>query len=537
MKKLSFVSFLTTLLFTSCTSPNPTKLVVYIVSDQAAPFILDKYDHLFTGGFRWLIDNGIVFNDAHHNHGNTSTAPGHFALSTGVFPGNGGIVENEWYDRRLKRSYYAVEDTTVSNLSGKEIIGRSYRYIKDSSLSDWMKQSNVNAKVVSLSGKDRSAVLFGGSNPDLVLWYDKKGAYSTSTYYDESLPSWVEEFNTRLNVKSYMDSTWNLVKSLEVYGQNTRIDNFKGEKIVSKKKRATPTLPLILGDISLQSLLEGFYEYPQGDKSLFNLAYESIERLNLGEDNIPDLLFIGLSATDGVGHHFGPHSVEQLDNHLRLDSELMKMINYIENKVGSGNAIYVFSSDHGALELPESLKLKTIDAGRVSSQQEKKVFAQILNQIDLKIGPGKVVEYNNNFYFHNGLTDKEKKIASNTIKDLVFNIEGVRMALSPKEIMGLPKSKENTRLKNMIHPTRSPDIYVILKENWLWRSTPGTSHGSHYSYDSHIPLIFSKKGIKHSIQNKSVYSVDASPTIAKYLGLKYPKDIDGRALNLNFDNN
>ena len=395
----------------------------------------------------------------------------------------------------------------------------------------------LNAKVVSLSGKDRSAVLFGGSNPDLVLWYDKKGAYSTSTYYDESLPSWVQDFNTRLNVKSYMDSTWNLVKSLEVYEQNTRIDNFKGEKIVSKKKRATPTLPLILGDISLQSLLEGFYEYPQGDKSLFNLAYESIERLNLGEDNIPDLLFIGLSATDGVGHHFGPHSVEQLDNHLRLDIELMKMINYIENKVGSGNAIYVFSSDHGALELPESLKLKRIDAGRVSSQQEKKVFAQILNQIDLKIGPGKVVEYNNNFYFHNGLTDKEKKIASNTIKDLVFNIQGVRMALSPKEIMGLPKSKENTRLKNMIHPTRSPDIYVILKENWLWRSTPGTSHGSHYSYDSHIPLIFSKKGIKHSIQNKSVYSVDASPTIAKYLGLKYPKDIDGRALNLNFDNN
>ena len=102
-----------------------------------------------------------------------------------------------------------------------------------------------------------------------------------------------------------MDSTWNLVRSPEVYAQNTRIDNFKGEKIVSKKKGATPTLPLLLGDISMKSLLEGFYEYPQGAKSLFNLAYESIERLNLGEDNIPDLLFIGLSATDGVGHHFG----------------------------------------------------------------------------------------------------------------------------------------------------------------------------------------------------------------------------------------
>jgi predicted AlkP superfamily pyrophosphatase or phosphodiesterase len=535
MIKRLLLSVISTFFIITCDTQNSTKLVVFIVADQSSPFLLEKYDHLFTGGFRWLTDNGIVYNNAHHNHGNTSTGPGHFSLSTGVFTGNGGIVDNEWYDRKLKRSYYVVEDTTVFNLSGKDI-GRSYQNIQNTNLADWIGQSNPNSKVVSLSGKDRSAVLFGGSDPDLVLWYDKKGNYTTSTFYTESLPIWVQNFNAKLNVRGYKDSTWSLLKDSEIYEKNTRVDNFKGEKIVSKKPDATPTLPLLLGDMSTKKLLNDFYEYPHGDRSLIDLAIESISRLDLGSDYVPDLLFLGLSATDGVGHNFGPHSVEQLDNHLRLDNQLMRMINYIEDKVGDGNTMYVFSSDHGSMELPESLQLKRINAGRVSRKQEKKVFSQILSQIKLKIGAGKVVEYGNNFYFDQYLTDKEKEYASEVIKNLVFTIDGVSMALSPEEIMELPYTNENMRLKNMIHPNKSPDIYVILKENWLWTSKVGTSHGSHYSYDSHIPLIFSKKNIKSYKIDDAVFSVDASPSIAKYLGLIYPKNLDGSVLNLKFDN-
>jgi predicted AlkP superfamily pyrophosphatase or phosphodiesterase len=534
MIKHLLLSIISALFIIACDSQKPTKLVVFIVADQASPSILEKYDHLFNGGFRWLIDNGIIYNNAHHNHGNTSTGPGHFSLSTGVYTGNGGIVDNEWYDRQLNRSYYVVEDTTVVNLSGKDI-GRSYQNILNTNLADWINKSNPNSKVVSLSGKDRSAVLFGGSDADLVLWYDKKGNYNTSTSYAESLPMWVQNFNTKLNVRAYKDSTWSLLKDPEIYEQNTRVDNFEGEKIVSKKPDATPTLPLLLGDMSTKTLLNDFYEYPHADRSLIDLTIESISRLDLGSDYIPDLLFLGLSATDGVGHNFGPHSVEQLDNYLRLDNQLIRMINYIENKIGDGNTLYVFSSDHGSLELPESLKLKSINAGRVSRKQEKKVFSQILNQIELKIGSGKVVEYDNNFYFDENLTVKEKNDASEVIKNLAFSIDGVSKVLSPEEILKLPYSMENMRLKNMIHPTKSPDIYVILKENWLWTSKVGTSHGSHYSYDSHIPLIFSKNNIKSYKLDDVVFSVDASPSIAKYLGLKYPKDLDGSALNLKFD--
>jgi len=536
MIKRLLLSVISTFFIITCDTQNSTKLVVFIVADQSSPFLLEKYDHLFTGGFRWLIDNGIVYNNAHHNHGNTSTGPGHFSLSTGVFTGNGGIVNNEWYDRKLKRSYYVVEDTTVFNLSGKDI-GRSYQNIQNTNLADWIGQSNPNSKVVSLSGKDRSAVLFGGSDPDLVLWYDKKGNYNTSTYYTESLPMWVQNFNTKLNVTGYKDSTWSLLRDPEIYKKNTRVDNFQGEKIVSKKTDASPTLPLLLGDMSTKTLLNDFYEYPHADRSLIDLAIESISRLDLGSDSDLDLLFLGLSATDGVGHNFGPHSVEQLDNHLRLDNQLMRIINYIEDKVGYGNTMYVFSSDHGSLELPESLKLKKVSSGRVSRAQQKKVYSNILSEIENKIGSEKVVLYDNNFYFDDSLTNQEEEIASKVIKNLAITIDGVSMVLSPEDIMAHPNSKENIRLKNMIHLTKSPDIYVILKENWLWNSTTGTSHGSHYSYDSHIPLMFSKNGIQPYKIDNPAFSVDVSPSIAKYFGLKYPKDLDGKDLKLKFENN
>ena len=156
-----------------------------------------------------------------------------------------------------------------------------------------------------------------GKNPDLALWYDKDGGYTSSTYYLPAMPLWVSDFNKNLNVRSYKDSTWSLLKKQYIYKEYARADDFKGEKIVSKKNGAKSTLPLNFGEMPTRSLLNGFYEYPQGDRALVSLAIESISRLKLGSDNHTDILFLGLSATDGVGHHFGPNSVEQLDNYLR----------------------------------------------------------------------------------------------------------------------------------------------------------------------------------------------------------------------------
>ena len=533
-KKLMFL-FVASLTFFSCSKQGNPKLVVYIVSDQLTPSLLNKFDPLFTGGFRWLKDNGINYTNTFHNHGKTNTGPGHFTLSTGVYPGKGGIISNDWYVRDMKRSVNVVEDTSATNFSGKGI-GRSFKNISSSTLADWLKDTHPLSKVVSISGKDRGSILMGGRNPDLALWYDKVGGYTSSTYYLPALPVWVSDFNKNLNVPSYTDSIWSRLKEPRIYSKYARPDDFKGEKIVSKKKGAKPILPLNFGEMSPSSLLSGFYEYPQGDRALVNLAIKSISQLKLGKDNYPDILFLGLSATDGVGHHFGPNSVEQLDNYLRSDKNLMLLIDYITDEIGLDDVVFILTGDHGVMALPEYLQSKKISSGRISSSQRKKVYSEILNQINQVSGIDKVIQYGNAFYFNKDLSKEEREIATKIIKKAVPSIEGVSEALSVEDVLNLSPNRLNNRLKNMIHPQKGPDVYVLLKENWLWKRSYGSSHGSHYDYDSHVPLIISKNNISKDYINSTVHTVDIPITIANILDLNYPKNVDGKPLYLQFEN-
>ena len=532
INKIIFISITSIALF-SCSKSSKPKLVVYIVSDQLTPDLLNKYDSLFTGGFRWLKDNGIDYTNTFHNHGKTNTGPGYYTLSTSLYPGKGGIISNDWYDRDIKKAVNVVEDTSAVNFSGKGK-GRSFKNISASTLADWIKDANPKSKVVSISGKDRGSILMAGKNPDLALWYDKNGGYTSSTYYLPAMPVWVSDFNKNLNVRSYKDSTWSLLKKQLVYKDYARADDFKGEKIVSKKSGAKSTLPLNFGEMPTRSLLNGFYEYPQGDRALVTLAIESISRLKLGSDNHTDILFLGLSATDGVGHHFGPNSVEQLDNYLRSDKNLMHLIDYISDEIGLDNALFILTGDHGVMALPEYLQSQKISSGRVSASQRKKVYAKILNQIEQAIGSDRFVQYGNAFYFNRELSKEEREVATLIIKKAVLDIKGVRGALSINEIVNLSPSKLNNRLKNMIHPEKSPDVYVLLKENWLWKKDYGSSHGSHYDYDSHVPLLISKNNLVVKKNSNNVNTVDIAVTIAKILGINYPKNVDGIPIEVDF---
>ncbi|HIF82354.1 MAG TPA: hypothetical protein EYQ37_00535, partial [Candidatus Marinimicrobia bacterium] len=204
------------------------RLVVFIAVDQGMPELLEKYDHLFTGGYRWLKNNGVQFSQAYHEHGYTATGPAHFVLSSGQYPGAGGVIGNQWFDRELKRGWYCVEDT-LSQVLRDGSTGRSYRLIQSTTLGDWMKQANPESKVVSVAGKDRASVLLGGKNPDTALWYDRAGGWTSSTYYHSSLPRWVQNFNAQLNIASFVDSTWQRLVSEDIYTSNTRADNFYGE--------------------------------------------------------------------------------------------------------------------------------------------------------------------------------------------------------------------------------------------------------------------------------------------------------------------
>ena len=296
------------------------RLVVFFIVDQGMPSLLEKYDHLFVGGYRWLMDNGVQFKQTYHEHGNTSTAPAHFVLSSGQHPGTGGVIGNDWFDRELKREWYCVEDT-LSQILKDGSTGRSYRSIQSSTLGDWVKEENSKSKVLSIAGKDRAAVLAGGKNADLALWYDRQGGWTSSTYYKSRLPNWVSKFNRKLNVPSYVDSVWNPLIDTNTYANNTRPDYFYGE-VNWSRDRYDPTFPIVLKELGLSLLLSEFYLLPAGDRAVLDLGSQAVDEYNMGKDKYTDILFLGLSATDGIGHSFGPHSHEQLDNHLRLDKYL-----------------------------------------------------------------------------------------------------------------------------------------------------------------------------------------------------------------------
>ena len=186
------------------------------------------------------------------------------------------------------------------------------------------------------------------------------------------------------------------------------------------------------------------------------------------------------------------------------------------------------------MALPEYLQSQKISSGRISASQRKKVYAKILNQIEQAIGSDRFVQYGNAFYFNRELSKEERDVATQIIKKAVLDIKGVREALSIDEIVNLSTSKLNNRLKNMIHPDKSPDVYVLLKENWLWKRSYGSSHGSHYDYDSHVPLLISKNNLVMKKNSNNVSTVDIPVTIAKILGVNYPVNVDGIPIDIDF---
>ena len=203
-------------------------------------------------------------------------------------------------------------------------------------------------------------------------------------------------------------------------------------------------------------------------------------------------------------------------------------INSQEDKLGKGNILYILSSDHGVLDLPEYLSEQGIDSGRISRAVRDSIFSITMKKIRSQIGNGKIYRYENFFYFDHSMNGAERKVATEILKEELINIPGVDSVVTKYELLKDGKDNISRRLKNMVHINKSPDIYLILKKYWTWTSKRGTSHGSPYDYDTHIPLIFSGGNKISKIRSDYIRSVDIAPTLARILEINYPKDIDGK---------
>ncbi|KAB2838806.1 MAG: sulfatase-like hydrolase/transferase, partial [Melioribacteraceae bacterium] len=360
---------------------NLPKLAVVIVVDQMRYDYLIRYGGYFNSGLAKLINDGAYFTEAYHEHAFTSTAPGHATIATGTFPSKHGIVLNNYYEHESERFVYSCSDSASKILGRPEMEGISPIKLMRNGISDWLKKANKQSKVFCVSLKDRPSVMMGGKNPNGVFWYDdESGNYVTSEYYMKSYPAWVDSFNTSGIIYKHFNDDWVKLLNEDDY-LISREDDFPFEN-----KRVGRTFPhhLKKNESDKKSFLELLPYSPFGEEFNFEFAKSIIENEKLGNDNDPDMLFVGCSSGDKLGHDFGPLSQEMQDYYLRLDIYIGDFINYLDAKIGKNNYVIAVSADHGSGTISEELERRGYDSKRIQSKDVQREYLAAAEEIKKK---------------------------------------------------------------------------------------------------------------------------------------------------------
>lgn len=490
-------------------------LLVLLSVDQLRGDLLERYAPYFTGGFHRLQQEGVVYTGV-HMHGGTETAPGHATLGTGVYPSHSGIVSNNWYEWKGGAwvRVYNVQDTTEQIVGIPGQMGMSPRKLMHTGTADWVLAANPAAKVVSVSGKDRSAILMAGKSRGQVYWFDRGvGRFITSTYYASAYPDWVTSFNSGV-LPTLWDSVW-VESSPEAARELARPDTAAYE--------GNGTNTFFPHRYSVEGKGEKFSEWvgatPQVDEAVLKLVEAAIPATGLGRDSITDYLDVGLSQTDYVGHAYGPLSREQLDNLMRLDRELADFFSYLDRTVGKGRWVAVLTADHGSTTMPEWQAAHGKPGQRVTAAMRapaEKAAAEA---------------------FHSAPPGDGPRAAAKALQQFPF----VADAYTLTEISrGAPRDSFVLLLRHSYYPGRVRNeegklgVDVRLQEgDYPSHGSTGTGHGSPYFHDRMVPMIFLGGGLAPVRHAGLAPTVDVAPTLARLGGIPVPDDLDGQALPLN----
>jgi len=541
------------------------KLVVGIVVDQMRYDYLTRFESKFgDGGFMRLINQGFNCKNHHFNYVPTYTGPGHASIFTGTSPMNHGIISNYWYDKYTDKSVYCASDdsvTAVGVTTEKEKM--SPRRLKTTTVTDQLRLHTQNrSKVIGISLKDRGAILPAGHTANAAYWFRGKndGKFITSSYYSNKLPSWVKKFNA--TKKSYL-KTWSTILPIAQYTEsgpdNTNFEEpFKGEETdaftvgkVTKsgpdntsleepfKGRETATFPYDLKALSKEN---GGYDIlkatPFGNEMTTDFAIAAIKNEAMGTDNITDFLTLSYSSTDYVGHQFGVNSIEVEDTYLRLDKDLAKLFTYLDKQVGKGEYTVFLTADHGAVNVPNYLKSQGIPAGYFNKKEFiAKVKEALVTKFEFK---GLVKNISNNQIF----LDRE------LIKSYNLNLINIQEFLAQEIVLYThidkayaAKTLSTTQfvsgvgalVQNGFHQKHSGDVVYVLEPAVISYPERGSTHGSSFSYDTHVPLMFYGAGIKKGSTLKKTEVIDIAPTISALLGISFPNGCTGDPLGFVLD--
>lgn len=518
------------------------RLIVGVVVDQMRYDYLSRfYDQYGEGGFKRLMREGFEFKSNHFNYIPTYTGPGHASVYTGTYPAVHGVIANDWYDKEIKKEVYCVQDDTVLPVGTTHKAGKmSPHRMKTTSVTDQLRlHTQQKSKVIGIALKDRGAILPAGHSATAAYWFHGKteGKWISSSFYMKKLPQWVNNFNTSEVAESYLNSTWNTLYPIETYTQSgpdlsPYEDTFKG--------RENSVFPYDLKELSQSN--GGFdviKETVFGNNITTDFTIAAIEGEQLGKDDITDFIAVSYSSPDYIGHTFAVNSKEIQDNYLRLDKEIERLLNYLDNHIGINQYTLFLTADHGAVHNPAYLQSQKIPAGFFNSSELKKYLSTFSNQ---KYGAD-VVEYvQSNQVFLNKEILKTKNLRTddvqNEIADYLIKYNKINRVFTRKQLEGTSYNRETGYLvQNGFNQKRSGDVVFVLDPAVIstWYENGGTTHGSGFTYDTHVPLIFFGNGIKkgHTYQKSEI--TDIAPTLSALLGIARPNGATGSVLTELFE--
>ena len=507
---------ITALIIAMCSSapfaqPVPAKqpkLMLLVVIDQFRYDYLLRFRNQYTGGLNRLLNEGAVFDNAHLEHYPTVTAIGHATALTGATPALSGIVGNDWYDRESRKRVLSISDETVKVLGGNGD-GASPHRLLVSTLGDEIKMAHRgSAHVVGISLKDRSAILPAGRMADAAYWYDSAtGNFVSSTYYFADLPEWVKQFDAR-----------------------RPSDNFAGyEWLTGMAPPQSKHLPATPGP----DLYSAVFGSPAGNELLEAFVEQAIEAERLGRHDTTDLLTVSFSSNDVVGHSFGPDAPEVRDISIRTDRLLAKLFDYLDRLIGLQNVLVMLTADHGVSPLPEKLAERKMPGGRMTGAD---LFDPMRAALEAKFGKGEWIldtagtspYLNLDLIRAKGVDEAE--VRRTAAKAVATEPHVLRVYTRDQLLLGqVPHDPISDRVIRSFNAKRSGDLEILLEPYWI-RSAHGTTHGTPYSYDSHIPLIFMGPQIRPGHYFQNVALNDAAPTLATILGVETPSGSVGRVL-------
>ncbi len=504
------------------------KLVVGIVIDQM------RYDYLYRfkpyygkDGFNRLMNEGTNFTYAHFNYVPTFTGPGHTSVYTGTTPFYHGIIANNWYDRQSNKMIYCVDDPTEKSVGSNDDEGEmSPKRLLATTITDQIKlATNGDSKVISVSLKDRAAILPGGHWANASYWYDsKKGNFITSSYYMKTLPEWVNKFNDEKLADKYMSGEWTLSKPVPDY-QICAPDEVPYEKdVFSEGKTSFPHNFTNVKPGSKYAILEST---PFGNQIVEEFAKAALKNEKLGEGKQTDFLAISFSSTDFIGHAYGTNSFEIEDTYIKLDAQIADLMKVLDKQVGKGNYLLFLTADHAALPTPGFLEKHNLPTGDLNFRNVKdslKTFTERnFNTANL------IENISNNQIFFDRNVIKEKGLNLHLVERKVAdylrdNYPEIASVFTRDDLEGKTAQRTSTNLTlNGFNPARSGDIAYTLQPAYLPELLKkGTTHGAPYAYDTHVPMLFYGWHIPKQTVNTPVYIVDIAPTIADLIKITEP---------------